>query len=167
MKKNFLAFLLLGVFAISITACKKDDDGGDDGGNPTPTENTWTVGGTTYTANTAIGSIWNEENKALGSVSTNGSVAAVVFKSKPNAARNYVVKDGLTDPSELGDNECALSIIVPAAPNLYVSTGKAGNSVAVTIVGGKVRASFTNIEVQYVEGTDIKTTTAAGILLEK
>jgi hypothetical protein len=167
MKKNFLAFLLLGIFAISFNACKKDEDG-DDGGDPTPTDNSWVVAGTTYTANTALGSIWNEDNKALGSVSTNNSVIAVVFKSKPTAGGTFIVKDGLaTDPADLAPNECTVTIIVPAAPNLYASTGKSGNSVAVTLVGGKLRAAFSGVEMQYIEGSDIKTTTANGVLLEK
>jgi hypothetical protein len=168
MKKNFLAFLLLGIFAVSFNACKKDEDGGDDGGDPTPVENSWEVAGTTYTANTALGSIWNEDNTALGSVSTNNSVIAIVFKSKPTAGGTFVVKDGLTtDPVDLAANECTVTIIVPAAPNLYASTGKSGNTVAVTLVGGKLRAAFSGVEMQYIEGSDIKTTTAKGVLLEK
>jgi hypothetical protein len=168
MKKNFLAFLLLGIFAISFNACKKDEDGTDDGSNPTPVENSWEVAGTTYTANTAVGSIWDSENSALVSASTNNSIIGIVFKSKPTSAGNFVVKDGLaTEPADLAPNECTVTILVPTAPNLYASTGKSGNTVAVTLVGGKLRVAFNGVEMQYLDGSDIKTTTAKGLLLEK
>lgn len=155
---------LLALAAITVfSSCKKDEEEGG-GGGTTLNDNQWKVLDVTYTGSSLIGSAWNEAQKTLGSA-TDGltSVASVKFAAKPTANGTYTVK---ASGDALGATDCFVTI-VNAPSTAFFSSGKSGDVVNVTVTGGKVTASFSNVEVLYTSGSTPATTTASAKLVEK
>lgn len=155
---------LLALAAITVfSSCKKDEEDGG-GGGTTLNDNQWKVLDVTYTGSAVLGSFWTEAQKTLGSATDDAkSLVAVKFAAKPTANGTYTVK---ANGDALGATECFVTII-NAPSTIFLSSGKSGDVVNVTVSGGKVTATFSNVEMLYTSGSTPTTTTASAKLIEK
>lgn len=136
MKKSLIAFLMMATFALTFTSCKKDED---DKKGPDVTENSWTIDGTKYElSNAQIKPLFNGGNLLAAG---NGSNLILKFTTKPSANGTYSVKAAT---AELGAMDC--TILGTVGTKNYLSTGKAGDIVKVTIADGKVKVSISGVE---------------------
>jgi hypothetical protein len=80
----------------------------------------------------------------LTSSDATGNNITVVFAFHPTAGAYTVTNGSLT-----GAGSCLIStgVFTGTTYNLYTSTGKSGDQVNLTISGGKVTATFSNIAV--------------------
>jgi len=147
MKKNLLAFLLLGIFAISFNACKKDE-----GEEACPTvTNTWSVGSKSYSSSALLPPSFS--SGSLTAFTTAGDVLTIEFKAKPTASGTYkVVLLGAT----LADNECKVSARDSDSGTLYFGTGSTG-SITVCVEEGKVKTRGSSLTLTYIDGGEEKT----------
>ncbi len=142
MKKIFFASAFILV-AFLLFSCKKNSTSSGGGGG-----SQWTVQGTTYTGTyTSIASgTFGGSNivvtSDLGSGDMSGDFISIIFPQTPTANATYTVTNG----TELSSNVCSLTLHVQSGDlNFFPS---AAGTVNVTIVNGKVKATFSNIPVQ-------------------
>jgi hypothetical protein len=120
---------------------------------------TWTFNGKTYTASTA-GYDSAGLSGLLDAQDAAGNGISIGFNSHPRVNGTYILsKNGLG--SGFPANNCSLSVFGNNSPN-YISTGKPGDVVNVTISNGKLHATFSNITIE--NGTD--TTTVSGTIIQ-
>jgi len=135
---------------------------------PQPTSDFWSINGRLFQTNT-IGAIWAAGTKSLGALSiTQGGIFTVTFKDKPAVSGSYKVKDATTvRQADLQDDECIIIIASPGAPNLFSSAENSGSPVTVTVNAGKITVSFTNVDFNYMEGSELKPTKGSAVVPEK
>ncbi len=144
MKKSLIAFLMMATFALTFTSCKKDED---DKKGPDVTENSWTIDGTKYElANAQLKPLFKDGGLIAAG---KGSNLIITFPAKPAANGTYSVK---AVTSELEAMDC--TIIGTVGTKNYLSTGKAGNIVKVTVADGKVTVSISGVELSEVDLAD-------------
>ena len=167
MKKNHFSLILLVVFiSIFLWSCKKSN-------NPTSSTATsqWIFDGKTYTvtgANYDFGSnelVANDDPGAVGG----GNFIKIFFWSaaKPSGSTNLTVVDYATSTP----NPATCSVQVGntydvTRPTAYLSTGKAGDKVVLTISSsGKLTTTFSNLTVTDHLSTTPKT--VSGTIVEQ
>jgi hypothetical protein len=144
-KLTFVSIVLL--FAIS--SCKKSSSSG-------LAANTWTLNGTTYKS--IGGGIFTAGANTLTGLDASGNSASVEFNVTPTAGTYTVTADG-TDSTD-----CIVELTTGATSDFWGSTGKAGDKVTVTVSGGKISASFTNITVESTNTPSDSTTTSGSLV---
>lgn len=160
----FFKFILISC-VISFCACSKD--GGEDGTRPL-NFNVFSYLGEVYEVDPALGGFWLKESSSLSTRSKNNVSLAIIFKDKPKADAIYQVKTAKpSNPLDLGENECSITVISPVDPIVLGSTGRAGDRVKVKFVNGKVFAEFSYVQLSYFAGSTLKTTNLTGSFIEK
>lgn len=150
-----LILVLTATFLMIIYSCKKSTPSA-----PDAIVNQFTFKGTTYKG-TGAEFIYDGtfSTYKLAIIDSVYNYIYLAFKTIPTVNKVYTLSQYL---SPLDPSACFIKVI-PAAPSLnYNSTGLAGNTVNVTISGGKVVASFSNVSVS--DGTT--TTTVSGTLTQ-
>ncbi|MDB5198052.1 MAG: hypothetical protein JWO92_15 [Chitinophagaceae bacterium] len=165
MKKNILSLIVLFIFiTIFCFSCSKSSDST----HATATSQ-WTFEGKTFTVTGAhyeSGSnelVANDDPGAVGG----GNIIKIFFWSAAKPSGNITLS--VVDYATSTPNPSTCSIQVgnlydATRPTAYLSTGKAGDKVILTISSsGKLTASFSNISV-----TDYRTTkTVSGTIVEE
>lgn len=147
--------LMLALFATSFVSCGKDDE-------EKPAElgsNSWVINGLTYKTGTLTPPAFSGNNFTATSTDNGGGVVGITFSAKPTTSKTYTVVLGTATP---GADECRITVLNTNDPKTFLSTGRAGDVVSVTVTGGKVAATATNVEMLYLVGsTENKTTISA------
>ena len=156
MKNIYLLILIVPGFLL-FPGCHKSNSGGINSASGSQ----WTINNTTYHG---LVTTYNDTSSALGilvSADAAGNYISVVFYSHPSTGGTYTVING----SSPGGTSCLITVATNSGGSsaLYSSTGKTGDKVTLTIVGGKLTASFTGITV--VSGTT--TTTVTGTVIQQ
>jgi len=153
MKK--LLFIVSLFFALVIfNSCSKSNT------NTTPpASSNWTYDGITY-----VGVLTQYDSTSfpiLNSKDTLGNLIFLVFNSAPTANSSYTVVENVTDSAKTSPY---VSIsISPATSNVsFIATGKVGDGVHVTIVNGKLHATFSECTIT----NFTETTTVSGTLIQ-
>jgi hypothetical protein len=119
----------------------------------------WTFNGKTYTATTA-GYDSSNLSGILDAQDPEGNAITVVFNSHPTMNGTYILTKNALGSGFPASN-CSLSVIGNSSP-IYISTGKPGDVVNVTISNGKLHATFSNITME--NGAD--TTMVSGTIIQ-
>ncbi len=163
LKKIFVSSFAL-IALLSLNSCKKDSS------SSSSSKSTWTLGSSSRTADitttgtaTLISDPNDGENYFISASASSGDdIASITFKDKPTVSKTYTV---ISSASALGTNANACIVgAVSGFSEFYTSTGKVGDVVTVTVSGGKITASFSNITVEEFSSSGQKTIT--GNLIE-
>lgn len=150
-----LLFIVSVFFAIVVFySCSKSNTN-----TSPPASSNWTYDGNTYEG---VVTLYDSTTfPILNSKDTLGNLIYLVFNSAPTANSSYTVVENVTDSAKTSPY---VSIsISPATSNVtYVSLGKVGDGVHVTIVNGKVHATFSDCTIT--NFTD--TTLVSGTLIQ-
>ncbi len=143
-------FLMLVVFF----GCSKSNT------NTTPpTSTNWTYDGVTYEG--VLTEYDSTSFPILNSKDTLGNLIYLVFNSAPTANSSYTVVENVTD--SVKTTPYVSISISPATSNVsFISTGKVGDGVHVTIVNGKVHATFSDCTIS----NFTETTLVSGTLIQ-
>lgn len=164
MKHQILSMLLVVLLGAGITSCEKDNNNGD----INIAQNTWKLLGITYNVDASIGPEWDGGDFSLSAVTTGGENAIqITFNNRPSAGNYKIMNGGIVDPEDLNSDECLIFFTTATAPNLYWSSGKAGDVVKVAISGSKLRVTYNDIEVSFSGSSGIETSSSSAHLLEK
>jgi hypothetical protein len=118
----------------------------------------WTFNGNTYKTTSAgyysSGPVWfiNGQDSAANGIN-------IAFNPRPTINGTYIVRDNSMGSAFPADN-CILSVYNNFTN--YISTGKPGDIINVTISDGNLQATFSNITIE--NGTD--TTTVSGTVFQ-
>ncbi len=124
-----------------------------------PASTNWTYDGITYEG---VVTLYDSTSfPILNSKDTLGNLIYLVFNSPPTANSSYTVVENVTDSAKTSPY---VSISInPATSNVsYISTGKVGDAVDVTIVDGKLHATFSECTIT----NFTETTTVSGTLIQ-
>jgi hypothetical protein len=150
-----LIFTVLVFFTLIISySCSKSNT------NTSPPASTnWTYDGITY--NGFVTQYDSTSFPILNSKDTLGNLIYLVFNSAPTANSSYTVVENVADSAKTSPY---VSIsISPATSNVsYISTGKVGDGVHVTVVDGKLHATFSDCTIT--NFTEV--TTVSGTLIQ-
>jgi hypothetical protein len=150
MYKPFLLFIAIALSVFS--SCSKKNAVSD------PDSTVWTFNGNTYKTTSggydSSGPVWiiNAQDTAANGIN-------IAFNPRPTMNGTYIVRDnsiGTAFPT----NNCILSVYNNFTN--YVSIGKPGDIINVTISEGNLHATFSNITIE--NGTD--TTTVSGTVFQ-
>jgi len=143
MKRLPVCLIIITIFAISLASCKKSSTG--------ISTSQWSLNGKTYTGTTTL--LVKEDTVAyiLESTSTLDSITNFIeigFKSNPVNNKKFAVAAAYGS-SSLDSVHCIIvaGYAIPPSTNGLIgeSFGNPGDSVSITIVNGKVHATFSNI----------------------
>ena len=153
MRKPLFIFLVSFVVLI-FNSCSKSNT------TSPPASTNWTYDGVTYEG--VITQYDSSTFPILNSKDTLGNLIYLVFNSAPTANSSYTVVENVVD--SVKTTPYVSITISPATSNVsYVSTGNVGDGVHVTIVNGKLHATFSDCtitnftEVTTISGTLIQT----------
>jgi hypothetical protein len=149
MRKLLLLFTVMALF--EFVSCSKKNAGSN--------STTWTYNNNSYTTTTA-GYDSSGLLGSLGAQDAAGNGIGVVFNAHPKENGTYILSNGYLGVG-YPTNYCTLSVISNNAP-IYISIGKPGDVVNVTISNGKLHASFSNISI----GNGKDTTTVSGTIIQ-
>jgi hypothetical protein len=142
MKNIFFLVISAAIIMISTTGCKKSSV-------PTITTSQWSIDGKTYIAtSTAIAEVQGYYFlESTVTADTTLNVLGIVFGKLPTGNEKLGVVDASTVPN---DKQCIVDIgyDIPSLSTFHVitqSAGTLGDSVLITIVNGKLEASFSGI----------------------
>jgi hypothetical protein len=138
LKKGTMPILLLVLITSLFYGCSKSNS------NSTAASSTsqWTLNGTTYKGVTTG---YNDTTTGLGilvSVDAKGDYLSVIFYSHPLASGTYIVTDGSPASNTV---QIQMYVYSGGAGQIYTSTGKTGDQLDLTVSGGKIKVSFTDI----------------------
>jgi len=155
--------LLAAMVLLSLNSCKKDDS------SSSPTTSSWTLGSTNYTAQVTINGNGTEnddaddgENFFIDASGAAGSnVASVTFKDMPTTSGTYTALADLNN--SLGTSPKGCIVLMYNGTYYYSSTNNPSDKINVTVSGGKITATFSNITMQDENSSASKT--ASGTLV--
>lgn len=150
--------LMLAMFATSFISCDKDEDE-----DQNVSDNSWVINGLTYKTATLSPPTFSGNNLAATSTDNGGGAVGITFSTKPTANKVYTVVLGTATPTA---DECKITVLNTNDPKTFLSTGRSGDKVNVTVSGGKVTATITNVEMLYLVGSTENKTTISGKLIE-
>ncbi len=153
MRKLF--FIVSVFFSIAVFySCSKSNTN-----TSPPVTTNWTYNGITYEG---VVTLYDSTTfPILNSKDTLGNLIYLIFNSAPTANSSYTVVENVTDSAKT--NPYVTISISPATSNVnYVSIGKVGDGVHVTIVNGKLHATFSDCTIT--NSTD--TTLVSGTLIQ-
>lgn len=149
------------IFLLALTACLLFGCSKSNSGSTATTASTqWTLNGVTYKG---ISTGYNDTTTGLGilvSVDAKGNYLSVIFYSHPSANGTYVVTNG--SPYPANSVEIQMYVYNGSTGEIYSSTGKTGDQLNLTITGGKIKVSFTDVTMSY----GSTTTTGSGTALQ-
>jgi hypothetical protein len=149
MRKPLLLSIAIGLSVFS--SCSKKNADSD--------STVWTFNGNTYkTTNSGYDSAGAPG--ILEALDAAGNGISIEFNSHPKVNGTYTVTQGFLGPAYPA-NSCTLSAFNSSSTN-YLSTGKQGDIVNVTVSNGKLQATFSNISIENV----VDTTTVSGTIIE-
>jgi hypothetical protein len=134
-------FLFFAVMLITTENCSKSNQ---HNGTPTASPSQWNFNGNNYKGTATT---YDDTSTALGVLTSSdnmGNRIIITFYSHPAAGGRFAVING---NMMFTNSNCEIQ--VGKATENYVSTGQAGDSLTLTITGGKLTASFTNVSVVY------------------
>ena len=150
--RKFLIPLIIFIVTVNLYGCTKSNT------NFNLTE--WVFNGTDYKAqNTGYDTLL--VTGLLSGADSAGNYIDILFNSHPTANAIFTVtrdEVGVGFPS----SNCSVTVGNNYLFNTYISTGKSGETVSLTIIHGKFHASFTNITIT--NGSD--TTTLSGTVIQ-
>ncbi len=150
-----LLFIVSVFFALVIFySCSKSNTN-----STPPASSNWTYDGITYEG---VDTRYDSSSfPILNSKDTLGNLIYLVFNSAPTANSSYTVVENVTDSAKTSPY---VSISInPATSNVgFISTGKVGDGVHVTIVNGKMHATFSDCTIT----NFTETTTVSGTLIQ-
>jgi hypothetical protein len=134
--------LVWASIALALYGCSKSS-----GGATTSSPSEWSLNSTNYKGDSAV---YNATSGlgVLTSADAAGNTITVIFYSHPTANGTYTVTgEGGTSAGLY----CEINVqtYTPGTSTIYISTGKSGDEVDVTVSGGKITASFKDITVAY------------------
>jgi hypothetical protein len=150
-----LPFILLISFGLIVFySCSKSNTN-----TSPPTSSNWTYDGITYEG--VITQYDSTSFPILNSKDTLGNLIYLVFNSAPTANSSYTVVENVVD--SVKTTPYVSISISPATSNVtFVSAGKVGDGVHVTIVDGKLHATFSDCTIT----NFTETTTVSGTLIQ-
>lgn len=149
-----LLFTLLPAFVFIIFyGCSKSN------GNSNPTSTVWTFNGNTYQAATTYYDTTGNFPTLRGR-DPHGNSVYLIFNSHPSNNSTYTVVEQVID-SPRTSPLVTISLSDSLFYSNYISTGKAGDKVNVTIVNGDLHAVFSNTTIT--NNTEITTVTGTVI----
>jgi hypothetical protein len=151
MKKRML-LVCLGLLLLIFFSCSKSN-------NSSPAFTHWTFKGVTY-KDASTGFL----SQILVGIDTSGKSIFLYFLARPTKGGDFNVS-GL-DPKD--SMECGILVSNTSdssSGDRYYSTGQQGDIIHVTIVNGKVNASFSNITVEGFGNSEIES--VSGALIEQ
>lgn len=140
--------LVLVVFV----ACKKDDTT-----NSTDPKSTWTIEGTTYTSTTPATFNSSDVLSAVDN-NLNGDIE-ITLPERPTVTTSYPVSENDSSAGG-GAGLCIVNITTPSVSN-YKGTGS--EMLKVSVVNGKLTATFSNMQMK----KDGNTSIGSGEIIEK
>jgi hypothetical protein len=129
--------VLAAISLFNFYGCSK----GSKPSNITPASTQWTLKGTSYSGLVTTYDDTSSSAGILASADAGGDFVTVTFYSHPASNETFTVTNG----SSANNNDCLITVGNPN--DVYNSSGQNGNTVILTITGGKLKASFTNIAV--------------------
>jgi hypothetical protein len=134
MKKPFLPVFILFI-SFLFYSCKKPNTVS----SLAPTISQWLFKNTNY-----VGVYTSFNDTILDAIDSIGDEVSINFGKVPTAQSVFVVNDGMvTDTSG-----CYINVSIINGGGLYRSTNVQGQQVNVTVIQGKITASFANITVE-------------------
>lgn len=152
MSRDILLFLSAASELLTFVSCTK--------GNAVPISTTWAFNGMAFKTAITVYDSGGSALSLLSAVDSLGNGIAIEFNSHPRINGTYMPTYyyfGTGFPT----NNCMLSVLKIPLPTYY-STGKQGDTINLTISGGKLQATFSNITIG--NGTD--TTTVSGTIVQ-
>jgi hypothetical protein len=143
--KKLSLLVLIAITAIIFFGCSKSKTSPATAASSTE----WTLNGTTYKG---LVTTYNDTTTGLGilvSVDPAGNYLSVIFYSHPAANGTYTVTNGGVTSLDNTDCQIECGVYTGSASDIYTSTGKTGDQLNLSISGGKLKVSFTNITVAY------------------
>ena len=122
----------------------------------------WSLKGTTYNGLSVRYDDTSTGLAVLVSADAKGNEISIIFYSHPAASGTYTVTNGgITSAGPY----CLIQEFVYAnnTSTIYSSTGKTGDMLNLTISGGKVKVSFTNVTMM----ANTTTTTSSGTIAQQ
>jgi hypothetical protein len=159
LKKGLSVLVLIAGSSLLFAGCSKSNAASN---TSTGGVNQWTLKGTTYKG---LSSRYDDTSSALAiltSADAGGNLISVIFYSHPSASGTYTVTNG--GISSAGAY-CLIQEFVYAnnTSTIYSSTGKTGDMLNITITGGKLKVSFTNVTMS----DNTTTTTSSGTVAQQ
>jgi hypothetical protein len=142
MKKVFSGLIIILIVIVIASSCKKS-------GTPShaitaDTISHWTINGKTDTgATTVYAGTYLESNDYISDTVTD--LVVIDFSTKPTVNRKFRIVGISTTPNS---TECGIGVATEISSNLIenaVSIDTPGDSLTVTIINGKIKATFSNI----------------------
>lgn len=156
-KRSVLAWIAIPLFIFY--GCSKSNGGS---AAITGTATQWTLKGITYKG---LETNYNDTTTGLGifvSADAAGNFISIIFYSHPAANGDYTVTNGGI-PAAGAYCQIQVYTYTGTAGTIYTSTGKSGDIVKVSISGGKITASFTDVTV----AIGSVTATVSGTVVQK
>jgi hypothetical protein len=158
-KLSFFTVFIALIISLAFYGCSKSSTTSSTSiTNATSSE--WVLSGTTYKgAITGYNDTTSTFLAILNSTDISGNSITITFYSHPAANGTYAVSDAA------GSNDCSIAAETykSGVSTIYDSGITAGDSVNVTISGGKLTAKFTNVTV----GVGATATTVSGTVIQQ
>lgn len=130
-----------------------------------PASDYWKIENEVFVVN-ILGGVWNASSRALGAISSDNAVITLIFKEKPSENKIYTVVDATSyNQSSLNENQCTVAVV--SGSDIYASTSNESNKLTISVSESKIKADFSNLEMQYKIGTEVKTVLTSGNINEK
>lgn len=143
-------FMLALISSMIFAGCEKDS-----AGNENAPKSNWSIDGVTYTEGTIPATYSTSGNNLSASDNSLNGEITIQFGSKPTSNGSVALTD-LSDTSVYGSGNCSISVRTPPNTN-YLSSGNSGAPVSITVrSGGKITATFSNIQVKNISVPSIK-----------
>jgi hypothetical protein len=152
--RKLLFFVSVFLILVVVCGCSKSNTN-----TSPPATSNWTYDGITYEG---VVTLYDSTTfPILNSKDTLGNLIYLVFNSPPTANSSYAVVENVTDSAKTSPY-VSISISPATSNTTYVSIGKVGDGVHVTMVNGKVHATFSDCTIT--NFTD--TTLVSGTLIQ-
>ena len=134
--KSFFLTSLISISLIIFYGCSKSSS------TTTTSSSQWTLKGVKYTG---LATVYDTSSSlgTLTSADAAGHFVSVTFYTHPTSSSSFTETDG----SIVNSIDCLIDVY--DGTNIFSSTGVTGDKVNLTISGGKLTASFTNVTVLY------------------
>jgi|GEM_PF-5988707 len=153
--------LILIAAVFSLSSCKKDKEN-------TTSDSHWSVDNRSFEANKLGAAVVANDTAAVFGAATKANEAILIlFKSLPSAGTYKIVGALEKSIEDYNADECSILITAKNPTASYLSAPATNNTLQITSRGGKLTATFSNIDMYYLSGGETLYTTAIGTLVEK
>jgi hypothetical protein len=160
--KTILFLKIAAISTLAFYSCTKKSNSG-------PTQSQWTINGITYKADTTSftydpSSTNSHSPYLLESIDPLGNYLLIYFNTKPL----YINYNTLANHPNINPNQDSTCFVYIGAQGIgYYTTENPVNKVNLTVTNGKVKASFTNIEVVIDNNNNPQTATVSGTIIQQ